>query len=383
MIYDVIVVGAGPAGAVLAYLLAKRGMDVLILEKSTLPRYKVCGGGVTSKAIKLLPFDASPALEVTAAGGILSYAGKPITEVNVHPSVASTVMRAQFDHFLVQQAVQQDAHLLTGQSVSQVGVSDGLVRVNTAAGDISARMLAGADGVNSVVARSMGLLPHRKTGVAIEAELAVPASAITAQGPYATFDFGAIPNGYGWVFPKRDHLSVGVYQARPGKAVGIQKILKRYIASQSILQENQMISVKGHQIPLGGRKAPLHKDRVLLVGDAANLADPWIGEGIYYAILSAHIAADVIATAIESSQPDLSEYSTRVNAEIVRQFSYAQLFARLVYQFPWLCSQLLRKSNMMKTAVFGVLRGDFNFQQLLMALLRSFPNIIADSLKRG
>ena len=377
---DVIIAGAGPAGAVLAYLLARRGLDVLVLEKARLPRYKTCGGGVTLKTLQNLPFDASPVYECQAMGGILSYAGRQLLKADLGWTVAWTVMRGRFDHFLIQQAVEAGAELLEGVSLEEVELLDERVVAHTAQGDYTARLLAGADGVYSVVARSLGLLPGRRVGVAVEAELEVPPAGLSAQGAYATFDFGALPHGYGWIFPKQDHLSVGVFQAQPGKAVGLRQHLDRFIACQPVLQGAHMLHFQGHPIPLGASRQPVHRGRALLVGDAANLADPWLGEGIYYAVLSACLAAPVMAAALAHDPCDLSEYSRLVQTDILAQQRYAALFARIVYRFPHLCSELLGRSAHMQRAVFSTLRGDLTFRQMSALLARSLPLILLEAV---
>lgn len=380
VIYDAIVVGAGPAGAVLAHELAQRGLEVLILEKTNLPRYKPCGGGLTRKAIQSLPFDVRPVIEREAAGGILSYRGRWLLRVDTRPPVASLVMRDRFDGFLVQRAVEAGAHLAEGVTVT--GVEEFPNRVVARAGreTFAAQLLAGADGVNSLVARSVGLLAQRETGIALEAELAVPPSALEMQGPYATFDFGALPHGYGWVFPKSEHLSVGVFQAAPGKATGLRQRLEAFIESQAVLREHARLSLRGHRIPLGGREQPLHRSRVLLVGDAANLADPWLAEGLYYAIISAQWAAAAMAEALEGGVVYLKEYTARVNAEIVHQFRYARRLAAIVYRLPRQCSLALARSPLMQEAVFDVMRGDLTFRQLTHTLARRLPRILQEAI---
>jgi len=379
-VHDVIVVGTGPAGAVLAYLLAKRGLDVLILERATLPRYKTCGGGVTWKAIQNLPFDVSPVLEHKAVGGVVTYAGQQMLKVEVSWPIAWLVMRDRFDHYLVQQAVQAGARLMEGVSVIRVEQRPDRVVVSTTQGELEAQLLAGADGVNSVVARSIGLLPDREVGVAVEAEVAVSPASLEAQGEYATFDFGALPGGYGWIFPKRDHLSVGVFHAIPGKAIGLKKALEKFIASEAVLLDPQILHLQGHQIPLGGRKQTLHQGRVLLVGDAANLADPWMGEGISYAVVSARLAAEQMYAALESREIDLSGYTALINASITPQLVYARLFSKAVYSIPEVCSDLLSKSPFMQQMIFDVLRGDRTFKEMTTALLVGMPRIVVESL---
>jgi geranylgeranyl reductase family protein len=379
-VHDVIVVGTGPAGAVLAYLLAKRGLDVLILERATLPRYKSCGGGVTWKAMQNLPFDASAVFEQKAIGGVVTFAGQQLLKVEVGWPVAWLVMRDRFDHYLVEQAVLAGAHLVEGISVVNVEERGDRVVVITTEGKLEAQLLAGADGVNSIVARSVGLMTDREVGVAVEAELAVPPASLEAQGSFATFDFGALPGGYGWIFPKRDHLSVGVFKAIPGKAIGLKRALEKFIASEAVLMDPRILHLQGHQIPLGGQTHMLHKGRVLLVGDAANLADPWMGEGISYAVVSARLAAEQMYYTLQNKEIDLSGYTELINASITPQLLSARLFARAVYALPEMCSDLLSKSPFMQQMVFEVLRGDRTFKELTAALVFGMPRIVVEAL---
>jgi geranylgeranyl reductase family protein len=379
-VHDVIVVGTGPAGAVLAYLLAKRGLDVLILERATLPRYKSCGGGVTWKAIQNLPFDVSAVFENKAVGGVVTYAGQQLLKVEVGWPVAWLVMRDQFDHYLVRQAVHAGARLVEGISVLKVVDKGDKVVVITNQGELSAQLVAGADGVNSVVARSVGLMPEREVGVAVEAEVAVSPAVLEAQGAYATFDFGALPGGYGWIFPKRDHLSVGVFKAIPGKAIGLKKALEKFIASEAVLLDPKILHLQGHQIPLGGKARTLHKGRILLVGDAANLADPWMGEGISYAVVSARLAAEHMFLSLERNEIDLSGYTQLINASITPQLLSARLFARVVYALPEMCSDLISRSPFMQQMVFDVIRGDRTFKEMTRALFLGMPRVVVETL---
>jgi len=378
-VHDVIVVGTGPAGSVLAYLLAKRGLDVLILERATLPRYKSCGGGVTWKALQNMPFDVSSVFEHKAVGGVVTYAGQQLLKVEVSWPVAWLVMRDRFDHYLVQQAVGAGARLLEGVNVVNVEDRGDRVVVTTTEGELQSQLLAGADGVNSIVARSMGLIPEREVGVAMEAEVEVSPASLDEQGAFATFDFGALPGGYGWIFPKRDHLSVGIFKAIPGKAVGLRKALEKFIASEAVLLDPKILHLQGHQIPLGGSKQILDKGRVLVVGDAANLADPWMGEGISYAVVSARLAAEQIFNALESKEFDLSGYTTLINASITPQLLSARLFARVVYSLPEMCSDLLSKSPFMQRMIFDVIRGDRTFREMTAALVFGMPRIVAET----
>jgi geranylgeranyl reductase family protein len=392
VIHDVLVVGAGPGGAVLAYQLAQLGLHVLIVERATLPRYKACGGGLPAKTIRALPFDVSPVLEQEAKVGILSFAGQELLRAPMERPIGWFTMRDRFDHLLVERALQAGARLVDGVTVRGVEETPDHV-VAHAAGQgpadhpvvepFRARFLVGADGVLSTVARSTGLLPQRRTGVAIEAELSVPSAVMERQGASVTFDFGALPRGYGWIFPKADHLSVGVFRAQPGKAVGLRHHLSRFLASHPALRDGQRIQQRGHLIPLGGVREALHRGRVLLVGDAANLADPWLGEGIYWAVKSAEMAAQILVDAMDRGASALSRYTARVHAEITPYLRQAQHLAALVYSQPRFCSVLLSRSRLMQDLVFGTIRGDWSLRQLNMRLTLHLPRILLQALREG
>jgi geranylgeranyl reductase family protein len=392
VIYDVLVAGAGPAGAVLAYKLAEHGLQVLLVEKASLPRYKACGGGLPFKTLQSLPFDAGPALDCEARGSLLSFGGRPLLRAPIERATGWFAMRDRFDHFLAERAVRAGAQLWEAATVRGVELqADHVVAQvdsrhaagGTTAGRLQARFVVGADGVHSRVARAVGLGAGRQTGLAIEAEVDVPAAALEQQGGRATFDFGALGWGYGWIFPKTDHLSVGVFRARPGRATGLRQHLDRFLSSQPVLEHGRLLQVRGHPIPLGGTEQPLHRERALVVGDAANLADPWLGEGIYYAVQSANVAAQVLLEAVADGVGALARYTARVQAEITPQLRQARLLAGVVYRQPYLCSLLLSRSARMQRLIFDAIRGNTGLRELNRRLAVSLPRILLQAARGG
>ncbi len=379
MVYDVIVVGAGPAGAVVAALLSQQHLKVLLLERSALPRYKPCGGGLTVKAARALPFKFNSTLDVIPSGGILSFAGNELLRTRFTKPIGSLVMRDRFDMSLVEIARKSGTKIAEQVTFFDYQQDEFCLTVRTNLGELQTHFIVGADGVNSRVARSAGLLSKRKTGIAIEAELDVPPFALDAQDSYATFDFGATKFGYGWIFPKGDHFSAGIFSTRTSARVLDARALEKFIKSHAVLGESRIRLWRGHRIPLGGSSEPLAKGRILLVGDAANLADPWLGEGLYYAIVSARVAADNIIRAMESGQ-ELVEYSKQIHAAFNKQFRIASQFASIVYSLPRLASSLLSGSSFLQESLFNTLRGDSGYSELRRKIVHHLPRIIGEVL---
>jgi len=377
--YDVIIVGSGPSGSMAAYHLAVKGISVLLLEKATLPRPKTCGGGLTFKAIKKIPFDISPVVEVFARGGIVAYEGQPLVKIE-ESDVAYLIRREAFDHFLAKKAVSAGARLFDNCPLSSFELDAEKVKVVTPQGTFSSRFLIGADGANSIIARKCGLLNNREMGMALEAEFEVPEDILKAQGPFSTFDFGAIPHGYGWIFPKDGRISIGVYHASPGKRSNIRQDFEHYLSMNPQIAALGIKNLHAHPIPLGGQKTPRQSGRALLVGDAANLADPWVGEGLYYAVSSAEIAADVIGKCLQENRSNLDEYDLRIYETFIKQFGYARIFARLIYRFPHFATRLISKSPTMQRMVFGNLRGTYTFERFTRNLLLNVPRIVIEAL---
>ena len=290
--YDIIIVGAGPAGITLAYELGKRGIGVLVLEKEKLPRYKCCAGAVTSKAAKLLNFDISEVVEdVIYEVNFTFNLGSSYLGQYSQPLIY-TVMRDAFDYFLVKKAQQLGAALMDRQKVTQVQVSGDWVEISTADNTFRSRLVVGADGAYSVVARELGMGRSMEYATGIESEIVVPEEELAKWKSRAQIDLGCIPGGYAWVFPKRNHLSVGV-GCLASKARDLHAHHQKFLNSLS-MGSYTIARSSSHLIPTCTKGRLIWQDRALLLGDAAGLTDPLAGEGIYNAIQSAQLAAPVI-----------------------------------------------------------------------------------------
>lgn len=355
-------------------------MDVLLLEKCTFPRRKVCGGGLTHHAIKEIPYDISPVIHHEVDWGYVGFCGKKIGRIHSDKQIAYLIDRATFDAHLLQKAVDEGAVCHQDQRVTRIKETSGEITVQTQNNEYHSRYLVGADGVNSLTARQLGLKTKRKTSLAYEARLSMPDHAIPPLIDSITFDFGTVLSGYGWIFPKRDHLNVGVFRSWPFTKTTKHQLL-RFIRQHPVLRDLHLMDIRAHPGPQGGKKNNLHKGHALLTGDSANLADPWLGEGIYYALTSGRMAAEAMQAHSAGLVPDLSGYTRQVNDTIVSQFTYAKKIAFLVNCLPVINVRIFTASPILQNMVMDLLRGDRSHRQVWDDLKRHFPKIIQEVLK--
>lgn len=373
--YDVVVVGAGPAGATLSYELASRGVDVALLEKATLPRYKPCAGGLPHRTMGLLPFDSSDVVDLAVSRFLFTFNRRPESLRTHHKPLVYTVMREAYDHFLVQQAVAAGAKLGDGQAITSVASNGDYATVSTNVGELRARIVVGADGVNSRVAQSLGLMRDADHYVAIQSEVEVKSAVLERWQNLIATDFGYQPWGYGWVFPKRTHLSIGVGVAK-SEGVRLTSHLDSYIHGLR-LGEHTVKAKMGHRVPLRRPGSAIQKDRALLVGDAAGLTDVFTGEGIYYAIKSAQLAVPTITRNLETPRADLKPYEQSIDQQIMPELRASRIFSRIFFygveHCPKLVFQLVRRPDYLWRAFYRVQLGQTTYVRMRRKLHRLEP----------
>jgi geranylgeranyl reductase family protein len=228
--YDCIVIGAGPGGAAFARGAALKGLKTIILEKEALPRYKACGGGLTPAVKNLLDFDYSPMIQRKVEGVAFLSRGEEGIVYYPDSMPVEMVSRSDFDHLLVTKAVSAGATLVERMKAVSVKESRDEVVIVTDTGDIfSAQVVVGADGARSIASRAAGF-GRGYGGIAVEAELYPRDPAVLDEyGKHSIFGFGFIPGeGYGWVFPKKDHFSVGIGTSR-ARMPGLISIYEAFV----------------------------------------------------------------------------------------------------------------------------------------------------------
>ncbi len=199
--------------------------------------------------------------------------------------------------------------------------------------EISASVVVGADGARSVVAASTGL-GRGYGGIALEAEIYPrDRNVLDEHGDRAVFGFGFIPRGYGWIFPKKDHFSVGIGTTRESMP-GLVSLYRRFRARFDFLNEADEGERRGWFIPFCKDSGPINTHRTCLVGDSARLVDPFSGEGIYYAVLSAAIAAETVFQELREKGRLSQRYTKEVRKRITKDYGYARWCFNIFYASP-------------------------------------------------
>ncbi|MGB2572580.1 geranylgeranyl reductase family protein [Micromonospora citrea] len=309
IIWDLVVVGAGPAGLCAARVAAAAGVRTLVLDRATHPRYKTCGGGLIGTSLSAVAGRIEvPAHDRVDRVTFTRDGRRAFTRRHRTPLVAM-VRRDEFDDRLRSAAVTAEAELREGVAVRGVDQDPDGVRVRLADGaTVRARTVIGADGSSGVTSRHVGVR-FRQVDLGLERELPVPAHVQRRWQGRLLLDWGAIPGSYAWVFPKGSSLTVGVIAGR-GEGEGTRQYLRRFVDRLG-LSEVEPEHDSGHLTRCRADDSPLRRGRVLVAGDAAGLLEPWSREGISYALRSGALAGEAVAAG------DLDRYERDVRERLV------------------------------------------------------------------
>jgi geranylgeranyl reductase family protein len=361
---EVAIIGAGPAGATLAYELLQGGLKPLILDKTVFPRIKVCAGGLTIKTLKLLPPDLGPVLENEIRRVQLSFnLGRTFTKAWQQP-LLYTVDRQRFDAFLMDRVRQAGGEFADGERLERISAGPGeSSTLVTSRRRITARVVVGADGARSHVARGAGLQPvdFWHLGLQMEVPWTLMRKSPSESSRTICLDLGTMADSYAWVFPRGRVLIIGVGgPAHQGPQ--LRQYHGRLLSHLGL--GGQSFPLAAHLVPHRVTPRPIMRGQILLVGDAAGLADFWTGEGIFFAVHSARLAARQILRFFQGETGALNDYQARVDREIVPELTASYQFAKLFNYFGLLAFRALWRYDYPWEVFCRVMRGDRSFAEI-------------------
>lgn len=399
MQYDVVVVGAGPAGSTVAKNLAEKNLKVLLIDKATFPRDKPCGGGLPTRVVKRFPY-IEPLIDSVSYGTTMysSSLRYKFDFTRDKPFLMMTI-RKQFDHGLLSLAQKAGARFQSGKSVVDVLIQNNKAVILLEDGQsIETQMVIGCDGMHSVVAEKTKLAKKLEVlCICLMQEQPMTPKELSTfftkkRLAYLFIKAQGIA-GYGWVFPKKNCVNIGIgeFQSAVSKArpkIPLKETYERFI---TVLKEKKLLPPEFPIENLRGATLPIfplentYGDRVLLCGDAAGFINPITGEGIYYAMASGYIAAQVVADAFKKQ-----DFSRRFLAQYqhlwINDFGKdLKALGRFNNQWGMKSEKILRmmtRDKKFAKLIIGVTGGQISFTKYKKALILRYIYVFLKNLFR-
>lgn len=365
---DVIVVGAGPAGSTAARGIAERGGEVLLLDRAKFPRDKPCGGGVTIRCASLLPFSLDPVVEDVITGARMKIRGHREVTREAPAPITYMTQRRRLDAFLVEQAQAAGVQFRDGQGVTDITrLGDGTFEVKTKGETHHARVVIGADGANGVAGNRLGYEAAGESAVALEGNYPYPEGVPAEFRNRVVLHFGDYPGGYGWIFPKGDHINIGVGGWKSAMGPRLRELLQTMCRTYGF-DVTDLQNLRGHHLPMQRRGMVMAAAGSAVVGDAAGLVDPLSGEGIYGALRSGVLVAPFVEDYLAGRTKTLAGYQLAVQRDLMPEVETSVALMEIFHAWPDPFVWLLQHFGPFWGGACAAIRGETTYVDLTYRL---------------
>jgi geranylgeranyl reductase family protein len=405
MLFDVIVVGSGPSGSTAARTLGQAGISTLLLDRSSFPRDKPCGGGISARVMDRFPYVEGAMASIANKWVFKVYFEAPAGAAITYESAERLylmIRRCEFDHLLLTLA-QPFVHCQIPAVVRDVQVRADCVEVIAGVGDeerqFRGRMVLGCDGVNGVVARATGLRKQNSPSEqAIDIMEESPTEDLEVTHDDRLYIYYNLERqfGYGYIFPKANHLNVGIgfkmdyyLSELRGKQYSSHRAFVDKLAATGLIRgSSNRSNFRAYPLPISGPLRRTHGDRVLVSGDAGGFVNALTGEGIYYAMVSGDHAARTAIQAVRAGrfgERELGAYSRAWKREIGLELTKSVVLQKRLIANPGSIDRIVRAANRnpeLGEAFARYMTGAISHTQLRRFLLvRALPLYVAEKLR--
>ncbi len=378
--YNVIIIGAGPAGSYLTYKLKNQKISVLILEKTKFPRYKACAGGLTKKAYDILLSenkDIKKIVEKKVKKGLFVRNNK-FTVVESDDNLIYMTYRSNLDSFLLNMAVDNKTVFLDENiSIQNINPSKNSIsyKKNNKDYKLEYDILVGAWGSNLRMNKLVNLVPFERFSISSSWEGKIgPRFKVYFEGCTLCQIMKGYPGFVSYIFPKSQKITAGLFTSIYHPKPMFKKMWKDFTKFWKL---DTKIKPQYALIPIRDFNKAIANKNILLVGDAGGLADPFTGEGIYYALVSSSIASKHIQNYFNNKNYKLAdEYNIDINRKLFNIHKWAKFYERLFHYFPNLMFWFGSEVKLGNEIINSFITGEIKYNEIKKIIKLSYHKIL-------